>query len=93
MEKCTYCVQRINEARIVAKKERRDVADGEIVTACQQACPTRAITFGNLADPTAAVTRMRANARNYGLLTELNTRPRTTYLGRVRNPHPALENA
>ncbi len=93
MEKCTYCVQRINEARIVAKKEKREIKDGEIVTACQQACPTQAITFGNLADPASAVTRARANGRNYGLLTELNTRPRTTYLGRVRNPHPALETA
>lgn len=93
MEKCTYCVQRINEARIVAKKERREIKDGEIVTACQQACPTKAITFGNLADATSAVTKARADKRNYGLLTELNTRPRTTYLGRVRNPHPALEKA
>jgi len=93
MEKCTYCVQRINEARIEAKKESREIADGEIVTACQQACPTRAITFGNIADAGSAVSHKRADKRTYGLLTELNTRPRTTYLGKVRNPHPELENA
>ena len=93
MEKCTYCVQRINEARINAKKENRDMKDGEVVTACQQACPTRAITFGNIADPKAAVSEKKGEKRNYSLLQEVNTRPRTTYLGRVHNPHPDLENA
>ncbi len=93
MEKCTYCVQRINEARIVSKKEARELKDGEIVTACQQACPTRAITFGNIADRTSAVSIAKADKRAYGLLTELNTKPRTSYLGKVRNPNPELENA
>ena len=91
MEKCTYCVQRINEARITAEKDMRSVRDGEIVTACQAACPTQAIVFGNLNDPASRVARLKASPRNYGLLTELNTRPRTTYLARLRNPNPELE--
>lgn len=91
MEKCTYCVQRINEARIEAEKESRKIRDGEVVTACQAACPTEAIVFGDLNDPTSRVARLKAQTLNYGILTELNTRPRTTYLARVRNPHPALE--
>ncbi len=90
MEKCTYCVQRINHARIAAAKESRPIRDGEVVTACQQACPTQAIMFGNLADPASQVARWRSDARNYGILTELGTRPRTTYLARVRNPNPDL---
>lgn len=93
MEKCTYCVQRINEARIKAKKERRPIADGEIVTACQQACPTRAIEFGNISDPKSKVSQMKAKERNYDLLAEIGTAPRTSYLGRVRNTHPELEKA
>jgi molybdopterin-containing oxidoreductase family iron-sulfur binding subunit len=91
MEKCTYCVQRINEARIEAKKQIRDVRDGEIVTACQQACPTKAIVFGNVADPNSAVARTKADKRNYSLLGSLQTKPRTTYLGKVKNPNPEIK--
>ncbi|WP_263262304.1 TAT-variant-translocated molybdopterin oxidoreductase [Pseudomonas sp. RIT-PI-S] len=83
MEKCTYCVQRISEARITARKEGRAIADGEVVTACQQTCPTQAITFGNLADSASRVSQGRASVRHYGLLEELNTRPKTTYLGEL----------
>jgi molybdopterin-containing oxidoreductase family iron-sulfur binding subunit len=83
MEKCTYCVQRISEARITARKEGRAVADGEVVTACQQTCPTQAITFGNLADDASRVSQGRVSVRHYGLLEALNTRPKTTYLGEI----------
>jgi molybdopterin-containing oxidoreductase family iron-sulfur binding subunit len=85
MEKCTYCVQRIDAARIVAEKESRPVRDGEIRTACQQACPTEAIVFGNLNDARARVVARKAEPTQYGLLAELNTRPRTTYLARTVN--------
>jgi molybdopterin-containing oxidoreductase family iron-sulfur binding subunit len=91
MEKCTYCIQRINHARIAAKREDRRVADGEVVTACQQACPSDAIVFGDLNDEGSRVARWRAQTIDYGLLTELNTRPRTTYLAKLTNPNPALE--
>ncbi len=91
MEKCTYCTQRIQKAKIAAKNEHRTVRDGEIKTACQQACPSRAITFGNLNDPEAAVTLNSKLNRQYKLLSEIGTRPRTTYLARIRNPNPALD--
>ncbi len=90
MEKCSYCVQRIQEAKINAEKENRGVREGEILTACQQVCPTEAITFGDLNDRNSKVAKLQALKRNYGLLDDLNTRPRTTYLGYVRNPNEAL---
>jgi MoCo/4Fe-4S cofactor protein with predicted Tat translocation signal len=90
MEKCTYCVQRINAAKIEAEKENRAVADGEVVTACQAACPTRAIVFGDQNDRGSRVAKLKAEPLNYGMLEDLNTRPRTTYLAAVRNPNPEM---
>ena len=90
MEKCTYCVQRISKAHITADKQNRRIEDGEVVTACMQACPAEAIVFGDLNDPASRVARMKASKRNYALLGELNTRPRTTYLSKLRNPNPEL---
>jgi MoCo/4Fe-4S cofactor protein with predicted Tat translocation signal len=93
MEKCTYCVQRINSARIEAEKSNAPIHDGAIVTACEQACPTEAIVFGNANDKNSRVSKLKAQQRNYSLLGELNSRPRTTYLAAVRNPNPELESA
>ncbi|WP_046868507.1 4Fe-4S dicluster domain-containing protein [Microvirga massiliensis] len=89
MEKCTYCIQRISRVRRMAERDGRSIADGEIVTACQAACPTRAITFGDL-NAESQVRRLKRDARHYVLLGDLNTRPRTTYLADVRNPDPKL---
>ena len=93
MEKCTYCVQRINNARIESEKQNRAIRDGEIVTACEAACPSEAIVFGNANDPNSRVARLKAQQRNYSILGELNSRPRTTYLAAVRNPNPEMEEA
>jgi molybdopterin-containing oxidoreductase family iron-sulfur binding subunit len=92
MEKCTYCIQRINRGRIAAELAGRLIADGEVKTACQQACPTDAIVFGNLNDPESRVSKLQALSHCYGMLAEdLNTRPRTRYLAEVTNPNPKLE--
>ena len=91
MEKCTYCIQRISRARITAEKENRRIRDGEVITACQQACPADAIVFGNLNDPRSKVARLKQDSRDYSMLGELNTRPRTTYLAKVTNPNLEME--
>jgi MoCo/4Fe-4S cofactor protein with predicted Tat translocation signal len=91
MEKCTYCVQRINGAKIDSERENRKVRDGDIQTACQATCPTEAIIFGDINDPNSRVAKMKAEKLNYGMLADLNTRPRTTYLASLRNPNPEIE--
>lgn len=93
MEKCTYCVQRVRRVQQYAHIEDRPVRDGEVVTACQQACPSDAIVFGSVADPESAVSQSKQNPRNYDVLAELAVKPRTSYLARLRNPHPSLETA
>ena len=90
MEKCTYCVQRLNAARIDARLGGRELRDGDARTACQQACPAEAIHFGNLQDLESQVAKARALDRSYAILEELNSKPRTTYQARLRNPHPGL---
>ncbi|MDG2384840.1 MAG: TAT-variant-translocated molybdopterin oxidoreductase [Pirellulaceae bacterium] len=90
MEKCTYCVQRIQKVKIDAKNDQRPIRDGEIVTACQQACPSHAIEFGDLNDSQSRVAKAHHDPRAYGMLEELNVKPRTKYLAKVRNPNPAL---
>jgi len=93
MEKCTYCVQRINNRRIEAEKQNRPIRDGEIVTACEAVCPSEAIVFGDINDPNSKVAKLKAQQRNYAINAELNARPRTTYLAAVRNPNAELEKA
>jgi len=93
MEKCSYCVQRISAAKIDADKENRAIVDGEIQTACQQACPASAITFGNINDKGSKVAKLQADERSYQVLADLNTRPRTKYVAAVLNPNPELEEA
>jgi molybdopterin-containing oxidoreductase family iron-sulfur binding subunit len=94
MEKCTYCVQRISQHRIDAERtedqNEKNTIIGSLQTACQQACPANAIVFGNINDPNSQVSRWKAKSRNYELLADLNTRPRTTYLAEIRNPNPEL---
>ncbi len=90
MEKCTYCVQRITKGRIVAEEADRRVRDQEILTACQQVCPANAIIFGDINDPNSSVRKLKEHPRNYGVLEELNTRPRTTYMAAVLNPNPEM---
>ena len=91
MEKCTYCIQRIEKAHITADREGRRIQDGEVVTACQEVCPTRAIVFGDTSDPDSTVSRAKKSERNYALLEDLNTRPQTTYLKEVPNPNPLMK--
>jgi len=93
MEKCTYCVQRITRGRIDSEKENRPIRDGEVRPACAQACPAEAIIFGDINNKNADVAKLKSNPLNYALLEELNTRPRTTYLARIRNPNPEITGA
>jgi Fe-S-cluster-containing dehydrogenase component len=97
MEKCTYCIQRITQARIQAEKEERPLRDGDVIPACAQVCPTEAIVFGNLNERSSQtgqgsrVRRLKQEPHNYDLLAELNTRPRTSYLARLHNPNPEIQ--
>jgi len=86
MEKCSFCIQRIQQVRITSGNENRPIADGEIMPACGQTCPAKAIHFGNLNDPESAVSASRENPRSYATLAELNIKPRVHYMARLRNP-------
>jgi molybdopterin-containing oxidoreductase family iron-sulfur binding subunit len=90
MEKCSFCIHRVRDAQSQADNEGRSIRDGEVQTACQQACPANAISFGDLNDPNSEVVRQKSNSRRYELLAYLNTKPRVSYLGRVRNPNPRI---
>jgi molybdopterin-containing oxidoreductase family iron-sulfur binding subunit len=90
MEKCSYCVQRLSRAERDAKLANRPMADGEARTACQQSCPAQAIEFGDMHDPKSRIAAAKASPRRYDLLSEFNTKPRTSYLSRLRNPNPEL---
>jgi molybdopterin-containing oxidoreductase family iron-sulfur binding subunit len=90
MEKCSFCLQRISAGKKQAKREGRPVRDGDVRTACQQACPVDAIAFGNINDPGSAVAKNKRDSRNYVVFGETNSRPRVSYLAKVRNPHPDL---
>ena len=93
MEKCTFCIQRINQGKIGAKREGRELEEGEVKSACQQTCPTDAISFGNINDKNSEVSQMKNSDRNYAMLEELNIKPRTSYLAKLRNPNPEIENS
>jgi Fe-S-cluster-containing dehydrogenase component len=90
MEKCTYCTHRISMARIEAEKDGRKIQDGEVLTACQSVCPTGAIVFGDMNDPLSKIAQVKQDKRNYNLLNELNTQPRTTYMPELKNPNPEM---
>ena len=92
MEKCTFCVQKINQAKIKVNNENRELVDGDVVSACQQSCPADAIVFGDLTDPNSKISLAKKENRDYALLGELNLKPRVTYLAKLRNPNPALIN-
>jgi molybdopterin-containing oxidoreductase family iron-sulfur binding subunit len=91
MEKCTYCVQRVNAARIQAEVSGNPIKDGDVQTACQVACPTQAIIFGDINDTSSQVRKLKDSPLNYALLGQLGTKPRTTYLGKVTNPNPQIK--
>lgn len=91
MEKCTYCVQRVNSARIQSEVTGKPIQDGDVRTACQQVCPTNAIVFGDLNDTSSQVRKLKETPLNYALLGELGTKPRTTYLAKVTNPNPQIK--
>ena len=93
MEKCSYCIHRIRHANIESNLEDRPIQEGEVQTACQQACPAQAITFGDINNPDSEVSRIRESNRRYEMLAQLNVKPRTSYLARINNPDPALSDA